>query len=124
MRVVRNASNGDSSGSILINSCIIAARHIIQLCYVLGSIATDTTTWVIMGMTFISNIYSCLQILWKKKRNPWEVEELSSLLQNLASTEIIEVFASLTCMLSLTVAYFGPHASLIENVGITAERLH
>ena len=70
-----------------------------------------------MGMTFISNIYSCLQILWEKKRNPREVEKLSSLLQNLASTEMIEVLASLTFMLSLIVAYFGPNASLIGNVG-------
>ena len=114
---VRNASNGDSSGSTLINNCIIATRHIIQLCYVLGSIATDTTTWVIMGMTFISNIYSCLEIMWEKKRNPREVEKLASLLQNLASTEMIEVLASLTFMLSLIVAYFGPNASLIGNVG-------
>ena len=114
---VRKASSGDSSGAMLINNCVIATRHIIQLCYVLGSIATDTTSWVIMGMTFILNLYSCGKIVLQKKRNPRQFEDLSYLLQNLAFIEMVEVMVSLSFMLSLLVAYFGPNSNLIGNVG-------
>ena len=70
-----------------------------------------------MGMTFIMNLYSCGKIVIQKKRNPRQLGELSFLLQNLAFIEMIEVMVSLSFMLSLLVAYFGPNSNLIGNVG-------
>ena len=49
------------------------ARHAIFLATILGDAATITTTFVIIGMDFVLNIYHALQIVYfikKKKANP------------------------------------------------------
>ena len=66
------------------------------------------------------NFYTCLKIVWTKRRNPEAIGRLSSMLQRLALSEIIEFMAPLSFMISFPVAYQGPNSTLIGNVGSSA----
>ena len=51
----------------------VEARHAIFLATILGDVATIATTFVIIGMDFLLNIYHALKIVYfikKKKANP------------------------------------------------------
>ena len=119
-KLTENSSLGDTSGSKIVNACIVVSRHTIQVCYIVGSITTDVTTWVLIGTNFFMNFYTCLKIVWTKRRNPEAIGRLSSMLQRLALSEIIEFMAPLSFMISFLVAYQGPNSTLIGNVGSSA----
>ena len=119
-KLTENSALGDTSGSKIANACIVVSRHTIQVCYIVGSFTTDATTWTLIGTNFFMNFYTCLKIVLTKRRNPEAIERLSSMLQRLALSEIIEVMAPLSFMISFLVAYQGPNSTLIGNVGSSA----
>jgi hypothetical protein len=117
IKFLAKSSNGDVSGAKFIGTYHVAAQHAVILCYIIGSIATKATTWLVLGLDFVYNIYTCLRIVWMKKRHPLDVEVQIELLQVLALTELLEFIAPLSFLSVLVAAYFGPNAELLGSVG-------
>ena len=44
-------------------------RHALFLAIMVGSISTETTTYVILGITTAQNVYKCISIIRKAKKN-------------------------------------------------------
>ena len=68
-------SLGDISDKDIINRSKISSAHLIetahalQLSMILASVATDMTTYTILGMDFLINIYHGLHIVYQFKQN-------------------------------------------------------
>ena len=116
-KYIMRASNGDVTGTIIIGKYSIITKHTLMLCYIMGSIATNATTWLLMAIDFSYNIYTCLRIVWMKRNHPLDVEIHIKLLQNLALNELIELMVPLSFIATLVIAYFGPNSELIGNIG-------
>ena len=58
--LIGNSSNGDDHGSKLTGTYAIASIHAVMLCVLMGSVTTEVTSWCLMGVDFLDNIYSCL----------------------------------------------------------------
>ena len=95
----------------------MATSHTIILCYVVGSFATETTTWILVGVDFSINILLCLWIVWTRKRHPGNVQKQIDLLQDLAVYELVEFHSPLSFILVISVAFYGPNAEIFGNVG-------
>ena len=65
------------------------------------------------------NIFVSLRIVWAKKRNHKDIEKQTELLQELALNDINRFMIPLVFILSFTIAYHGPNAHLIGDVGVT-----
>ena len=116
-KLVDNCHNGDERRTKIFIQYAISNRHAIILCYVIGSFATDTTSWILMAVDFSLNIFLCIQIVWSKKRKPYEVQKQTVLLQDLAVYELVEFHGPLSFILVTVLAYYGPNAEIIGNIG-------
>ena len=54
---------------------------------------------------------------YTRKKNPTNVEKQMELLQDLMVNEIVEFMVPLSYLICFSVAYYGPNAKLIGNVG-------
>ena len=87
------------------------------MCYVIGSVATDTTSWLLMTIDFLFNILLSVWIIWSRKRQPDKMQKQIALLQDLAVYELVEFLAPLSFIFVLAIAYYGPNSEIIGNIG-------
>ena len=113
----RKATNGDITTATIVCSHAIATTHCVFLAYTVGSIATLTSSIIILTEDFLINIGLCLWIIYIRKKNPDETERQINLLQELAINEIVEAMVPMLYLLCFTLAYYGPNSALIGNVG-------
>ena len=113
----RKATHGDSTTATIVCSHAIATTHCLFLSYTVGSIATFTSSVIILTEDFIINIGLCLWIIYIRKKNPDAIETQIKLLQELAINEVVEAMVPILYLLCFTIAYFGPNSALIGNVG-------
>ena len=115
-KLIRKVSSGDVVGATICVSYRISAAYAIILCNILGSVATDQTSWVLIGIDYSLNIHSCLRIVWVSKKNPSMTQKQIDYLQNLALNELIEFTVPLAFLLVLSVTYTGPNGRLFGNI--------
>ena len=70
-----------------------------------------------MGIGFVDNIYTCLCIVWLKKRSSVDVNEQINLLQTLSMNELVECLCPLTFIVSYVAAFYGPNYEIFGQVG-------
>ena len=115
-KLARNCANGDERGTIIACLYALYTNHTICLSYVIGSIADDATSWVLMVTDFILNIYDCIEIVKARKRNPSGTTNLIDQLQELSIAELAEFQSPLITTLVFALAFYTPMGSLIGNV--------
>ena len=97
----------------------INTRHVVFLSVMLGSAATDHSSWVILGTDFVYNIYLAIKIIWIRKRrcaSEKSDREMFELLYTLTTNELVEVVVPVTYMIGFFCAYYGPNGEQIGNV--------
>ena len=109
--------NGDEKGAIIFLKYSMTTTHTITLCYVIGSYTTITTSWVLMGVDFLCNVFICLWVVWTKKFHPHKIRKQIDLLQDLAIYELVEFHATFAFIFVIAMAYYGPNASILGNIG-------
>ena len=75
IKISHKATDGDQCGSMIYLKFQTNVLYAIQLCIVLGSIATDVTSWVLIGVDYSLNIWLCFKIVWENMKNPFLVEK-------------------------------------------------
>ena len=115
-KMVRNCSNGDERGALIILSYGLNINHTINLCYVIGSVTDERTTWALLGFDFLINMYLTMRIVWLRKKNQEILQPQTILLQDLAITELVEFHAPLSFIMVTALAYFSPIGVIIGNV--------
>ena len=117
VKLVSRCSNGDNTGSMIILKFFINSHYAVNLCAVLGSIATDTTTMVLIGVDTSYNVWLCLKIIQMKRKNSNRIDEQVEVLQDMVLNELVEFLVPLAFMLALAGAYYGPNSELFGNIG-------
>ena len=114
----KTAGVEDSSVSITCGHNI-NNRHCFFLAVVLGTIATDTTCWVILAMDTGINLYYCMRIVLTKTlkgigtSNEFRMVDIFLALVINQTVEIVVPFAYSICFM---MAFYGPNAELIGSV--------
>ena len=115
-KMARNCANGDERGTIIACLYALYTNHTICLSYIIGSIADDATSWILMATDFSLNVYLCITVVWTQKRNPSDVTNIINMLQELAISELVEFQSPLCFILIFALAYYTPIGSLVGNV--------
>lgn len=115
-KLVKKMADGDMTGATIVLKYRITAAYGVTLCNVIGSTATDQTSWLLIGIDLVYNIYLSLRIVWLKRRYPNISEKHIDTLQDLAVNEIVEFQASLAYLLVLAITYIGPNGKLFGNI--------
>ena len=118
------ADANDTSVTISV-SHNINTQHCIFLAVMIGSKATDLSSWIILGSDFIYNSYLALKLKWIKKTgdvNEKNNQKMYHLLFTLTVNELVEVLVPMTFLICFLSAYYGPNAEKIG--GVKSNQFH
>ena len=112
------AGTKDSSVEI---SCsyMINAHHGAFLSVMLGTAATDLTSWILLGTDFCLNLFLALRIVCMKRKKDIDESKEDKMINDLVCltlNEIVEVVVPLSYFVCFVVSYYGPNAELIGGV--------
>ena len=110
------SARGDvvSAGLSVIFSASV--NYSVQVCTIIGSLATPATTWVLIGIDFVLNTGLCLRIVWTIKRQQERLGNQVHRIQDLVIIELVELYTPVSFLLVTVLAYFGPNGHLIGNI--------
>ena len=99
---------------------IIALFHALFLAQCAGASATPLSTYLLLGVDFLINIYFAFSVfrLFKKKR----MRACGETLQALVLNETLEFTVPLMFMICFLAAFFGPNAEVIGRVYIIIDK--
>ena len=94
-----------------------ACRHTLFLAVAVSTVATNTTSYVILGTDFVTNIIFTITIIYFHKypsnaSKRWKMNAVMNVVVN-ESVEFIMPIAYILCFL---MAYYGPNADILGNV--------
>ena len=116
-KMANKARGANESSAKLSVSSNVACSHALQLAIVIGSSATNFTSYVICGIDIILNLVSCLKIVILHKRNGENAcFMIKDRLQALVIKETLELMLPISYCLILTISYFGPNAEIMGNI--------
>ena len=115
-KLLMRSAAGDSRGAIIFFNYTVTVQHTVMICYAMGDVLTDTTSWVLMGLDVFTNIYLALRIVWWRKTSE-KIDDCVSVLEELVIAELAEFHAPLSFLLIFVVAWFGPNSELFGNIG-------
>ena len=111
---------GERDTSIAITSGHnINNRHCFFILVVLGTIATDLTSYVILIVASGVNLYLGLRIVWIKYKNGFNADNQTKAIEiliELVLNESVELIVPIAFILCFIIAYFGPNAEIIGTV--------
>ena len=116
--MAKNCYGGDPlAGEIYMNQCL-SNIHASFLSYSVGTVATLSTSVVIIAAEFFINLIVALRLLWvRHKEDSLDNNlEIIKLLQELVISELTEVLTPLTYLGCIIMAYYGPNSEIIGNV--------
>ena len=94
-------------------------RHCFFLAVVLGTIATDTTCWVILAIDLGINLYLCMRIVFTKTLKGIKANNeahMIDLFLSLVINQTVEIVVPLTYFLCFLMAFYGPNAKMLGSV--------
>ena len=92
-KMIRKCANGDEREALIVMLYGLNVTHTFTLCYIIGSVTDEISTWVLMGFDFLINHCLCLRIVRMRKRNQGSLQHQMILLQELAVAELVEFHA-------------------------------
>ena len=92
-------------------------QYIIVLCIVLGSLATNSTSWVLIGVDYFHNLWLTFKIVWMNKRKPEKIMKQIETHEDLALCELAEFHAPVVFIFVFIAASYGPNFRLFGNIG-------
>ena len=101
----------------------INTYHVIYVAIQIGQSSTELTSYLILAIDFLLNIYGCIVIIKMKKaiqpenpQNLGSVRKTSHQLEKLVLIEILEILVPFAYILTVLIAYYGPNATILGNV--------
>ena len=123
LKVAGKAADTNEDSSVIISSSHnINTKHTVILTIMLGTEATDLSSWILLCEDFLINAYLAAKIIWIKKqriRSDSNDKEMFENLFTLTINELVEVVVPLAFLICFLTAYYGPNAELIGNVKST-----
>ena len=95
----------------------MTCRHAVYLSVALSLLATEGTAYFCLGLDFAVNLFICLKIIWREKKQEETLDIEDDVdLQELALNEKVVYVVPLAYCVCATVAYWGPNAWIIGNI--------
>ena len=95
----------------------MAAVNAFFLTVAMSSVATATTSYLILAIDFFINVLLCIKIIWKFKKNEDITnDEIILDLNELVLNEKLEMVIPLCYCLSYLMAYYGPNKAILGNI--------
>ena len=95
----------------------MAAVNSFFLTVAISSVATVATSYLMLTIDFLVNMYLCFQIIWKcRKNNNALNEEIMLHLNELVLNEKLEAVIPVGYCLCYLMAYYGPNKTILGNV--------
>ena len=135
IKISQKASGEDSYDKFstkFANIHYIETTHAIFLAIIIGGVATQASTYCIISIDFLMNIYYGMKVVKMHKNgkdskfllltpvkihnNIWYHLKAKEDVQELILTERIEFIVPLTYMAMMLMAYYGPNADILGNV--------
>ena len=118
-KLVSKATNGDLPGVRLVLIQTNFTGHSLMLAITVGSIATTTSTAVIIAEDFVINLLICLKIVYikmYKNEDPETIGELIRKVHELVIGELVNFVVPSCYLLCFVIAYYGPNADIIGDI--------
>ena len=120
--LAQKSAGGKDTSVTIASSHIVNTRYSVFLSVMVGTIANDLSSSIMLLSDFIFNLYLATKIIWIKKmrlKNDTNDFEMVHLLFLLTINELVEIVIPLTFLLCFLSAYFGPNAEIIGGVKST-----
>ena len=115
-KIIEKVADGDVIGANTYLRFSLSAWYTIALCFILGSMASNTTTLVLVGTDFTANCIIMFRIILLRKLNPEKIEQQIDMLQELAIYELVEFVAPTVVIPTFALLVHGPNCELIGNL--------
>ena len=116
LKLAKKACNGDMVAMDINCQYTVETWQSVLMSYVLASIATWTSSIIVMTKEFFHCIYLILKIIWVNKKKG-KIEAQVALLQDLVVKELVGLLLPLTFVACFSIEYFGPNRDKLGNVG-------
>ena len=116
-KLLRKSTNGDLTGALMVLKYRYSLHYTIILCMIVGTIATDRTSWILMFVDISINIFWLLRLIWLKKRRSHMIQQQIDSLQDLALGELVEFHGPLAYIFVIGITYISPNGELFGNIG-------
>ena len=120
--IKRVAADKDSMTTVFV-STRINANYAFFIAIAVGSLAFQTTSYLILFIEVAMHLYDCYQIIKLKAIIDTESPHLTALkqekekaVQELVSVEILETLVPFIYAISFLIAYYGPNATVLGNI--------
>ena len=101
----------------------INTYHVMYVAIQIGQSSTEVTSYLILAIDFLLNIYGCIVIINMKiaiqpdnPQNLGSVRKKCHQLEQLVLIEILEILVPFAYILTVLIAYYGPNATILGNV--------
>ena len=116
-KIVHQISGPDDISTDIIATHFASARHALFLSIVLGSLATNETSCIILVYDFIINMYLSFRIVYlNNKRTEKHAKQKIASIQTLIINETVEFMMPIAYGISITMGYYGPSAQVLGNI--------
>jgi len=124
IRIICKASSPDTIASKSVAKIYSGINFSLWIVIMLGTAATDFTSYCILGVNVLINMHLCLEIIHLNRRTSLlSQEELKlrvdkkEVLTELILNEVIEIIVPFAFICSFAIAYYGPNAGILGNIG-------
>ena len=95
----------------------MAAVNSIFIAVAISSVATLTTSYLVLAIDFFLNMFVCIQVIWKFRRNGNKLnDDINMSLDELVLNEKLEAIIPLGYCLCYLMAYYGPNQNYLGNI--------
>lgn len=116
-KIADKAKGSIESANRFAVNCYVACTHALYLSIIIGSKATDITSYLICGIDVILNMKLCYKIVRIYKRHGKILHaEIQNDLQTLVMKETLELLLPILYCIMFSMAYFGPNAEIMGNI--------
>ena len=100
----------------LIAGNIVALFHALFLSSCVGSIATEISTYILLGVDFVINLFFTGRVYQFHKQG--KIEECGQAVMTLVLNEFLEMTVPLTFLICFLVSFYGNNAAIIGKRGM------
>ena len=123
-KIMKKCSTCDEHSTKMYNMIVVNGNHTLFIAIMVGSSATQMTTYCLFLVKFLVDLYHCYKIIKTDKKIAYEQLNVDTLIiekENtfslLALAEVMEVIIPLEFGITFLIAYNGPNFSILGNIG-------
>ena len=116
LKIVANCEGENSASAKFSVNCNVACTHALYLALVIGSTATNLTSFVVCGLDALLGAVMCIKLYYQFKKSESLSEDFQRSIEALVTKEALEILLPVLYCIIFTLSFYGPNAEIIGNV--------